>query len=91
VFKTPVAKHRQPGPALDPLADQQTLKIVHTRYRVMVEPDEQISGSHPSLLRRRTLYNFVNAHTGSLRQLVPASERLVDRGILPGDAKVTAP
>ena len=33
----------------------------------------------------------MNAHTGSLCQLVPASERLVDHDILPCNAKMAAP
>ena len=91
VFKTPVSQHGQPRPAFDPSFDQQPVKIVHARHRVMVEPDDHVSGAHPSLVGRSPRYDFVNADAGSLRQFVPAREGFVNRGILSGNAKVAAP
>ena len=84
MLETSIPQNCQPCPAFDPLADQQPVKIMDAGHGVMVEPDNHVPGAHTGFLRRRTLHNFVDAHAGSLRQLMPAGQRFIDRSILAG-------
>lgn len=91
MLQTTVPEHRQARATFDFLSDEQTVEVVHAGHRIVVEPDDHVSGAHPSRFSRGTWHEFVNPHARTLRQLKPPCKGLINRGILAGDTKVTAP
>ena len=90
MFQISVPQDRQARSPLDPLSDHQPMQIVHARHGLVVEPDDHVSRTNSALRSGRICQHLVNSNPGSLRQLVPAGQRLINCRILAGDAEVTA-
>ena len=91
MFQATISEHRKTRSALDLISDQEAVQVVNARHRVMVQPDDHISGADSGSGCGGSGNDFMDPHTGALSQLESAGKRFVNSRVLAGNPQVATP